>query len=140
MPFGKAAVRREGSGVTIVAWGLLADLMAQAADVLARQHGIEAELIDPRTLIPLDLETIVQSVRKTGRCVVASQACRTGSYAGEVASQVQEAAFDYLDASVERVGSADAISPQSEVLERAFLPSVDDLVSAALRACYVEQK
>ena len=137
LPFGKAAVRREGSDVTIVAWGFVADLMLKAAEVLAREHGIEAELVDPRTLIPLDLETILSSVRKTGHCVVASQACRTGSYTGEVASQIQEMAFDYLDAPVQRVGSADAISPQSEVLERAFLPSVDSLVQAALRACGV---
>jgi len=136
VPIGKAAVRREGSDVTIVAWGLVADLMGKAADVLADKHNIQAELIDPRTLIPLDLETILNSVRKTGRCVVASQACRTGSYTGEVASLIQEKAFDYLDAPVLRVGSADAISPQSEVLERAFLPSVDDLVQAALRTCH----
>jgi len=136
VPFGKAAVRREGKDVTIVAWGCLAQLMEKAADTLEKEHGIKAELIDPRTLVPLDLETIVASVRKTGRCVVASQACRTGSYTGEVASQVQEAAFGYLDAPVERIGSADAISPQSEVLERAFLPSAGSLVQAALRACY----
>jgi len=139
VPFGKAAVRREGSDVTIVAWGFVAGFMDQAADILAAKHNIQAELIDPRTLIPLDLETILQSVRKTGRCVVASQACRTGSYTAEVAAQVQEAAFDFLDAPVGRLGSADAISPQSEVLERAFLPSVEDLVGAALAACYVKQ-
>jgi len=136
VPFGKASVRREGSDVTIIAWGFVADFMGKAADVLANDHGVEAELIDPRTLIPLDIETILNSVRKTGRCVVASQACRTGSYTGEIASQIQEAAFGYLDAPVGRVGSADAISPQSEVLERAFLPDVDALVQAALRACY----
>jgi len=139
VPFGEAAVRREGSDVTIVAWGFVADLMDEAAAVLADEHGIEAELIDPRTLIPLDLETIVQSVRKTGRCVVASQACRTGSYTAEVASQIQQEAFDYLDAPVERIGSADAISPQSEVLEKAFLPDVDTLVQVALRACYAQE-
>ena len=135
VPFGKAAVRREGTDLTIVAWGFVADLMVKAAEALAREHGIEAELIDPRTLIPLDIEAILASVRKTGRCVVASQACRTGSYTAEVASQIQEMAFHYLDAPIQRVGSADAISPQSEVLERAFLPSVDSLVQAALRVC-----
>jgi len=136
VPIGRAAVRREGADVTLVAWGLLAHLAGRAAEVLSSQHEIQAEVVDPRTLVPLDLDTIVNSVRKTGRCVVASQACRTGSYTGEVASLVQEAAFDYLDAPVERVGSADAISPQSEVLEKAFLPGVEDLVQAALKACY----
>ncbi len=136
VPFGKAALRREGSDVTIVCWGCVAGFMDEAADVLVREHGVEAELIDARTLIPFDLETIVASVRKTGRCVVGSQACRTGSYTGEVTAQIQEAAFDYLDAPVARVGSVDAISPQSEVLERAFLPGVGDLVQAALRVCY----
>ncbi len=136
VPFGRAAVRREGSDVTIVAWGLLADMMHEAADRLAQEHDVRAELIDPRTLVPLDMETIAASVRKTGRCVVASQACRTGSYTAEVASQIEQAAFDCLDAPIERIGSADAISPQSEVLEQAFLPGADDIVEAALRACY----
>ena len=140
VPFGEAAVRREGTDVTVVAWGLAAELMHKAADILAGKYGVQAELIDPRTLIPLDLDTIESSVRKTGRCVIASQACRTGSYTGEVASQIHEAAFDYLDAPVERVGSADAISPQSEVLERAFLPGVDDIVRAALRTCSMAEE
>ena len=136
VPFGQAAVRREGTDVTIVAWGLLANMMHEAADRLTAEYDVQAELIDPRTLVPLDMEAIAASVRKTGRCVVASQACRTGSYTAEVASQIEQAAFDYLDAPIERIGSADAISPQSEVLERAFLPGADDIVQAALRACY----
>jgi 2-oxoisovalerate dehydrogenase E1 component len=138
IPFGEAVVRRNGDDVTIVAWGFVADFMPDVSETLAEKHGIEAEVIDPRTLLPLDLETIVESVKKTGSCVVASQACRTGSYTGEIASQIQDVAFDYLDAPVERVGSADAISPQSEVLEEAFLPQVEDVVEAALRACYAD--
>ncbi len=133
---GRAAVRRAGGDVTIVGWALMAHLMMEAGEVLASQHGIEAELIDLRSLIPLDMETVLASVRKTGRCVVACQACLTGSFTAEVAARVQEGAFDYLDAPVARVGSADAISPQSEVLEKAYLPGVDDLVQAALRTCY----
>jgi 2-oxoisovalerate dehydrogenase E1 component len=137
-PLGKAAVRREGKDVTIVAWGLLAHMMGEAADQLASEHDIEAELIDLRTLIPLDMETILQSVRKTGRCVVACQACRTGSFTAEVAARVQEEAFDYLDAPVLRIGSADAISPQSEVLEKAYLPGPADIVEAARAVCYAD--
>jgi pyruvate/2-oxoglutarate/acetoin dehydrogenase E1 component len=92
--------------------------------------------VDLRSLIPLDVETVLASVRKTGRCVVACQACRTGSFAAEVAARIQEAAFDWLDAPVTRIGSADAISPQSEVLEKAYLPGVEDLVRAALAVCH----
>ena len=136
VPIGQAVVRRPGKDVTIIAWGLLAHMMKEAADVLAARHGVEAELVDLRSLIPLDMETVLDSVRKTGRCVVACQACRTGSFTAEVAARVQEEAFDYLDAPVARIGSADAISPQSEVLERVYLPSVDDLVRTALAVCY----
>ena len=137
-PIGRAAVRRQGKDLTIVAWSLLAHLMNEAADVLASQHGIEAELIDLRSLIPTDMETVLNSVRKTGRCVVACQACRTGSFTAELAARIQELAFDYLDAPVARIGSADAVSPQSEVLEKAYLPGVTDLVQAALGVCYAE--
>lgn len=139
VPFGKAAIRKKGADVTIVAWGFVADIMSEAGDRLEGEHGIQAELIDVRSLIPLDIETILNSVKKTGRCVVASQACRTGSYTAEIAAQIQELAFDYLDAPVERIGSADAISPQSEILENAFLPKVEDIIKAALRCCYVTE-
>jgi 2-oxoisovalerate dehydrogenase E1 component len=139
VPIGRAAVRRQGTDVTIVAWGLLAHLMGRAADVLSGTHGLEAELVDLRSLIPLDVETVLASVRKTGRCVVACQACHTGSFAAEVAARIQEAAFDWLDAPVTRIGSADAISPQSEVLEKAYLPGVEDLVRAALAVCHAPE-
>jgi len=132
-------VRRSGGDVTIVAWGLLAHMMVEAADVLAQQHGIQAELIDLRSLIPLDMETVLSSVRKTGRCVVACQACRTGSFTAEVAARIQEGALAPLAAPVARLGSADAVSPQSEVLEGAYLPDVHDLVQAALEVCYARQ-
>ena len=138
IPFGEAAIRRQGSDVTVVAWGMAMHEMLEAGEILASEHDIDAELIDPRTLIPLDLETIVESVKKTGRCVIASQACQTGSYTGEVAWQVENTAFDYLDAPLARVGSSDAISPQSEVLEKAFLPDADNIVEAALKVCYVK--
>jgi 2-oxoisovalerate dehydrogenase E1 component len=138
VPIGRAAVRREGGDVTIVAWSWMARTMLEAGRVLAEEHGVEAELIDLRSLIPLDVETVLDSVRKTGRCVVACQACRTGSFTAEVASRIQEGGFDYLDAPVARIGSADAISPQSEVLEREYLPDVDDLVRTALAVCYIE--
>jgi pyruvate/2-oxoglutarate/acetoin dehydrogenase E1 component len=131
VPFGQAAVRREGGDITLVAWGQVARLTVAAAEMLAADHGIEAEVIDPRTLIPFDIDTVLRSVRKTGRVLVASQATRTGSYTGEIAAQVQELAFDYLDAPVGRIGALDGISPQSYVLEQAFLPNADTIVAAA---------
>jgi len=135
VPIGRAILRRPGRDVTMVGWGLLAHRMLEAADVLSAEHGIRAELVDLRSLIPLDMETVLASVRKTGRCLVACQACRTGSFTAEVAARIQEEAFDYLDAPVARIGSADGISPQSEVLEKAYLPDVESLVTTALRLC-----
>jgi len=81
--------------------------------------------------VPLDLETVLRSVKKTGRCVVASQAIQIGSYTGEIASAVSEAAFDYLDAPVMRVGAKNGIAPQSHILEAAFLPNANDILDAA---------
>ena len=130
IPLGEADIKREGKHVTIVAWSFLVLEALKAAEELAAE-GIEAEVIDLRTLCPLDLATIVESVRKTGRAIVVSQACKTGSFTGEVASQVQEAAFDYLDAPVVRLGAADAISPQSYVLEKAYLPNSGTVAAAA---------
>jgi 2-oxoisovalerate dehydrogenase E1 component len=131
IPFGVAAVRREGADITIVAWGKVASDGLQAAALLEREHGISAEVIDPRTLIPFDIATVVRSVRKTGRAIVASQACRTGSYTGEIASQIQELAFDYLDAPVGRIGALDGVSPQSYVLEQVYLPNAGTIVEMA---------
>ncbi len=129
VPFGQAVVRREGKDVTIVAWGMLAKESLKAAEILAKE-GVSAEVIDPRTLCPFDYDTVINSVRKTGRAVVVSQACRTGSFTGEVASQIQERAFSYLDAPVLRVGAKDGVSPQSLVLENAYLPFAADVVAA----------
>ncbi|MFW6107203.1 MAG: alpha-ketoacid dehydrogenase subunit alpha/beta [bacterium] len=133
IPFGTAVLRREGTDITIVAWGQVAREAAQATERLVGEHGISVELVDPRTLVPFDIDTVVRSVRKTGRAVVASQACRTGSYTGEVAARIQELAFDYLDAPVARVGARDGVSPQSQVLEHVYLPKAGDIVAAARR-------
>jgi pyruvate/2-oxoglutarate/acetoin dehydrogenase E1 component len=110
-----------------VAWGPAVHDCLKAADNL----GVSAEVIDLRTLVPLDIETVIRSVQKTGRCVVASHTIHIGSYTGEIASTIQDLAFDYLDAPVKRVGAKNGIAPQSHILEAAFLPSVNDLVNAA---------
>ena len=130
VPIGVADVKREGSDVTFVTWGPAVHDCLKAADKLA-ESGVSAEVIDLRSLVPLDIETVIRSVQKTGRCIVASVAVHNGSFTGEIASTVQQMAFDYLDAPVLRVGAKNGISPQSHVLEQAFLPSVDDLVAAA---------
>ena len=131
VPLGVADVKREGGDLTFVAWGPMVPDCLKAAERLKAEQGVEAEVVDLRSLIPLDIETVLRSVRKTGRCVVASAAVHIGSFTGEIASTVQELAFDYLDAPVLRVGAKNGIAPQSHVLEKAFLPGVDDLVAAA---------
>jgi acetoin:2,6-dichlorophenolindophenol oxidoreductase subunit beta len=133
VPIGSARVLREGSDVTIVALSrMVADALA-AADLLA-EEGVEAEVIDPRNLVPLDLEAIVASVRKTNRLVVAHEAVLQGGFGAEVAAAVQRAAFDHLDAPVERVGAPFAPVPLSPPLEDAYLPGADEVHAAALAA------
>jgi pyruvate/2-oxoglutarate/acetoin dehydrogenase E1 component len=130
LPLGVADIKREGGDITLVSWGPTVHDCLKAADKLA-ERGISAEVIDLRSLVPLDLDTIIRSVQKTGRCVVASQAIHIGSYTGEIASTIQDVAFDYLDAPVKRVGAKNGIAPQSHILEAAFLPSVADILAAA---------
>ena len=129
---GEARIARAGDDVTLVGWGpAVLDLLA-AAETLQADHAISAEVIDLRSLVPLDMETVLTSVRKTGRCVVASQAVLIGSFVNEIVARVQLEAFDYLDGPVGRIGAANGISPQAEGLERAFLPNATDVVSAVL--------
>ena len=132
VPIGVARVAREGTDVTLVAWGPAVPDALAAAEVLEAREGIAAEVIDLRSLVPLDMDTVLASVRKTGRCVVASQAILVGSYVNEIVARIQLEAFDDLDGPVGRVGAANGISPQAEVLEKAFLPTADDIVEAAL--------
>ena len=113
VPIGEAATLREGSDVTVVALSRLVHDALAAADRLAAEDGIEAEVIDPRTLVPLDLETIVASVERTGRLVVAHEAVEHGGFGAEIVAQVQAAAFDFLDAPIGRVGAPFAPIPLS---------------------------
>ena len=129
VPLGKADVKRVGSQVSIITWGPMLYEALKAADQLAAQ-GVSAEVVDIRSLVPLDMETILASVRKTGRCVVASHCVGIGSYTGEIASRIMAEAFDSLDAPVLRVGAKDGIAPQAYSLEDAFLPHDRDIVAA----------
>jgi len=129
-PLGVADVKRTGEDITLVTWGPAVATCLEAAEMLAAD-GKSAEVIDLRSLVPLDIEAVLSSVRRTGRCVVVSQAVHIGSFTAEIASTVQSEAFDYLDAPVGRVGARNGIAPQSHVLEKAFLPDVDDVLAAA---------
>ena len=129
IPLGKAAVRRSGSQVTVVASGLAAHYALEAAETLA-QEGIDAEVIDLRTLVPLDAETIAESVKKTHRVVVANDGYRTCGFAAEVATTIMERAFDYLDAPIVRVTCDDVPIPCAANLEAEVLVGVDKIVAA----------
>jgi pyruvate dehydrogenase E1 component beta subunit len=129
VPIGEAVVLREGRDVTVVALSRLVDDALDAAELLAGD-GIEIEVIDPRTLVPLDLRTIVESVKRTGRLVVAHEAVEHGGFGAEIAAQVQAVAFDYLDAPVVRVAAPFAPVPFSPPLEDAYLPGADEIVAA----------
>ena len=126
---GEAAVVREGSDVTIVSAMKSVHDAVEAAERL-EQDRVSAEVIDLRTLVPLDMETVLASVRKTGRVVVAAQAILTNSFVNEIVARIQAEAFDDLDGPVGRVGAAPGISPQAEALEKAFLPTPADIVAA----------
>jgi pyruvate dehydrogenase E1 component beta subunit len=130
--FGEAAVRREGSDVTIVGVLKMAQVASQAAEKLASDHGVEAEVIDPRTLRPLDLDTILESVRKTNRVVIVEEGWPHGGVGANLATLITEQAFDYLDAPVQRVTGADVHMPYSKRLEQAAIPHEEHVVSAAL--------
>jgi len=131
VPIGHAATRRSGGDVTIVAMSRMVGEALAAAALLASE-GVEAEVIDPRTLVPLDLETIVRSVERTGRLVVAHEAVAFGGFGAEIAAEVGTAAFDSLDAPIERVGAPFAPIPLSPPLEDAYLPGAAEIHAAAL--------
>jgi pyruvate dehydrogenase E1 component beta subunit len=130
--FGEAAVLREGGDITIVAILRMVDVAQKAAKTLSNEHGAEAEVIDPRTLRPLDLDTLLDSVRKTNRCVVVEEGWPHGGVGANIAALIQEQAFDYLDAPVQRVTGADVPMPYAKRLEQAAIPHAEHVVSAAL--------
>jgi pyruvate/2-oxoglutarate/acetoin dehydrogenase E1 component len=132
MRFGEAAIRREGEDVTLVGISRMAETAGKAAETLAEEHEIEAEVIDPRTLRPLDLDTILESVRKTNRAVIVEEGWPHGGVGANLAALIQEQAFDYLDAPVQRVTGADVPMPYSKPLEQAAFPHEEHVVQAAI--------
>jgi pyruvate dehydrogenase E1 component beta subunit len=129
VPFGQAAVVREGADVTLVATGWMVGRALAAAERLAGE-GIEAEVIDPRTLAPLDLDTILASVEKTGRLVLADQATRHGSASAVIAAEVADAGFSSLKAPIKQVTALDVTIPYSQPLEAYALPDEDKIAGA----------
>jgi pyruvate/2-oxoglutarate/acetoin dehydrogenase E1 component len=132
IPLGEAAVRREGGDVTIVGYSRMALRAEEAGETLAGE-GVDAEVIDLRCLKPLDIDCILDSVRKTGRLVVCSEGYQENNFVCEIVTKVQQFAFDYLDAPIERVCSANCPVPMSPVLEDEAVPTADKIVAAAKR-------
>jgi pyruvate dehydrogenase E1 component beta subunit len=130
--FGEAAVRRGGDDVTIVGVLRMAHIAEQAAKTLANDHGVEAEVIDPRTLRPLDLPAIIESVEKTNRLVIVEEGWPHGGVGANIAALVQEQAFDHLDAPIQRVTGADVPMPYSKRLEQSAIPHAEHVVSAVM--------
>jgi pyruvate dehydrogenase E1 component beta subunit len=135
IPFGSARVAREGEDCTIVAWGRPYYTAIEAAEKLA-PDGIDVEVVDPRTLRPLDTDAIVKSVRKTHRCVIVHEHWPYGGPGAEIADVIQREAFDYLDAPILRVGSLDVPMPYASNLETLVLPTVDRVVDAVRTVAY----
>ncbi|HEY3191181.1 MAG TPA: alpha-ketoacid dehydrogenase subunit beta [Solirubrobacterales bacterium] len=131
--FGEAAIRRAGKDVTILGILRMSETAQQAAQLLANEHGVEAEVIDPRTLRPLDLDTILESVRKCNRVVIVEEGWPHGGVGANLAALIQGHAFDDLDAPIERVTGGDVPMPYSKRMEQAAIPHAEHVVSAALQ-------
>lgn len=130
VPIGKAAIRRSGADLTIVTYGAMVWTALEAAEILAKD-GVSAEVLDLRTLLPLDEEAILASVRRTGKCLVLHEDTRTGGLGAEIAATLSEKAFEWLDGPILRVTAPDTPVPYSPPLEEAFLPNVNTLLAAA---------
>jgi 2-oxoisovalerate dehydrogenase E1 component len=132
IPFAKARVVREGGDVTVVTYGALVERSRRAAEALAREEGVEAEVIDLRTLSPFDWETIAASVGKTGRALVVYEDMRSFGYGAEIAALIADRLFEYLDAPVRRLAARDTFVAYEPSLEKAILPQIDDVRQAIL--------
>jgi pyruvate dehydrogenase E1 component beta subunit len=137
VPLGVADIKREGTDATIVARSLMVPVALKAAEVLEKE-GVSCEVIDPRTIRPLDIGTIVDSVKKTNRVVVAEESHPFCGVAAEISSEIMERAFDYLDAPVKRVSGADVPMPYAKNLEDLAIPNVDQIVAAVRQVAYLD--
>jgi pyruvate dehydrogenase E1 component beta subunit len=137
LPIGVADIKRKGDDVTIVSFGKIIKEAYKAADILEKE-GILAEVIDLRTIRPLDFDTIFESIKKTNRLVILEEAWPFASVSGEITYQVQENVFDYLDAPIQRITTADTPAPFSPVLLKEWLPGAEDVISAVKKVMYVK--
>jgi Pyruvate/2-oxoglutarate dehydrogenase complex, dehydrogenase (E1) component, eukaryotic type, beta subunit len=137
IPLGVADVKREGTDCTIVARSFTVPQALQAAELIHKEYGVSVEVVDPRTIKPLDIDTIVKSVKKTNRLVIAEESHAFASVGAEIAFQVVENAFDYLDAPIRRISTVEAPMPYARNLELAALPSVEKIVAAVKDVCYL---
>jgi pyruvate dehydrogenase E1 component beta subunit len=138
IPLGIADIKREGTDATIVARSLMVPAALKAAEALEKQ-GVSCEVIDPRTIRPLDIDTIVESVKKTNRVVVAEESHPFCGVGAEISSEIMERAFDYLDAPVKRVSAADVPMPYAKNLENLAIPTVDQIVAAVREVAYLDE-
>ncbi|MGA9997672.1 MAG: pyruvate dehydrogenase complex E1 component subunit beta [Pyrinomonadaceae bacterium] len=136
IPLGVADIKREGTDATIVARSLMVPAALKAAEELEKQ-GVSVEVIDPRTIRPLDIETIVKSVKKTNRCVVAEESHPFCGVGAEISAEITERAFDYLDAPVRRISGADVPMPYAKNLENLAIPGVKEIVAAVREVAYL---
>jgi pyruvate/2-oxoglutarate/acetoin dehydrogenase E1 component len=129
VPLGKARVVREGKDVSVIAYSSAVHFALTAADILEKE-GVSVEVVDIRTLVPFDEETVLQSVRKTGRVLIAHEASLTGGFGGEIAARIADKAFEYLDAPIKRIGAYDSPTPFAPTLEKAVLPDAEKVLTA----------
>lgn len=135
--FGQADVKKTGNDLTIIAWSHMVNLSLEASDIL-EQEGINAEVIDLRTLVPLDKQTLIDSVKKTEHVLIVQEAVRRGGIASDISSIIQEEAFDYLDAPIGIVAGKNIPTPFNLNLEKLVIPQVEDIVKAAKKAVYAD--
>jgi pyruvate dehydrogenase E1 component beta subunit len=137
IPLGKADIKREGKDCTIVARSMTVPLALQAAEQIQKEFDVSVEVVDPRTIKPLDIETIANSVKKTNRLVIAEESHAFASVGAEIAYQVMDQSFDHLDAPIKRISTAEAPMPYAKNLEATSLPDVAKIVAAIKEVCYL---
>ena len=133
IPFGKANITREGNDITLISYSRMSHVSFEAASILESEHGISAEVIDLRTLNPLDIDLIASSVKKTSQAMVIEEMCKTGGFASEIISEIQEQVFDYLDGPITRINHPDIPTPYAKNLERVAIPNKNAVVKSVKR-------